>query len=149
MSRSNLKSYVASTGLLAELQPDLCSQPSAFLALSERGGAQTSTKKKKHWSGRESLKMAMSQEWITKGDWAVGHLDRSWGLISLSWVAWRTVYDVERPETPNDSRNISNDVSRSISKSTCLVWLGVEDFANMKGKSYLISILSISPFLTL
>jgi len=30
--------------------------------------------------------------------------------------AWRRVYDVERPETPEDSRNITEDVSRSISR---------------------------------
>ncbi len=29
------------------------------------------------------------------------------------------MYDVERPETPNDSRNITEDVSSSISRCIC------------------------------
>ncbi|KAI4894730.1 hypothetical protein NFI96_003313, partial [Prochilodus magdalenae] len=30
------------------------------------------------------------------------YLDTSRGLITPDWVTWATVYDVERPETPND-----------------------------------------------
>lgn len=44
------------------------------------------------------------------------HLDTNWGLISSGWVTWMRVYDVERPETPNDSRNITDDVSGCIIK---------------------------------
>ncbi|XP_062904073.1 butyrophilin subfamily 3 member A1-like isoform X2 [Mobula hypostoma] len=36
---------------------------------------------------------------------------------SPGWVTWRRLYDVERPETPDDSRNITEDVSRSINRS--------------------------------
>lgn len=42
----------------------------------------------------------------------VSHLDTSRGLVSPGWVTWRRVYHAERPETPNDSRNITKDVSR-------------------------------------
>lgn len=50
--------------------------------------------------------------WLKRGEpWETkqlaSHLDTSWGLISLSRVAWRKVFDVERPKTPNDSRNIT------------------------------------------
>ena len=31
-------------------------------------------------------------------------LDTRWGLIKPSGVTWGRVYDVERPETPNDPR---------------------------------------------
>lgn len=33
-----------------------------------------------------------------------------------SWVTWRKVYDVNRPKSPEDFRNDTNDVSRSISR---------------------------------
>lgn len=41
------------------------------------------------------------------------------GLINLSWVTWRMVYDVERPETPDDCRNITEEVFRGINRCTC------------------------------
>ncbi|KAI9543594.1 hypothetical protein NQZ68_008641 [Dissostichus eleginoides] len=67
-----------------------------------------------HRSGRESIKMAVAQERREVEAIVACHLDTSWGLISPSWVTWRRVYDVERPETPDDSRNITEDVSRCI-----------------------------------
>lgn len=41
-------------------------------------------------------------------------LDTSWGLISLSWVVWRRVYDVERTEIFDDSRTINEVHTSSI-----------------------------------
>ena len=32
------------------------------------------------------------------------YLHTSWDLINPGWVAWVRVYDVERPEKPNDPR---------------------------------------------
>lgn len=49
----------------------------------------------------------------TKYDGPLGHK-----LISVSWVAHTRVYDVERPKTLNDARNITEDVSRSINRFT-------------------------------
>ena len=47
------------------------------------------------------------------------HLNTSCGLINRGWVAWVKVYDVERPETPHDPRNITDDVFSCISR--CIV----------------------------
>ena len=54
------------------------------------------------------------------------HLDTNWGLISPGWVTWRRAYDVERPETSNDS--ITEDVSRlGISRCMYTVDVGRHD----------------------
>ena len=50
----------------------------------------------------ESIKMAVAQEGREVEEIVARHLDTSWGLISPSWVTWRKVHDVERPETPDD-----------------------------------------------
>lgn len=55
------------------------------------------------------------------------HLDTSLGPIRLSWVTWRKVYDFEKPETPDDSRNITDEVSRSIGRYICTTDYLIED----------------------
>lgn len=40
-------------------------------------------------------------------------------IICLSWVIWRSVFDVERLETSDDSRNITEDISRGIRRCIC------------------------------
>lgn len=67
-----------------------------------------------HWCIREGFKVAVDQKRRAMG-WLTDLLDTSRGLISPGWVTWRRVYDVKRPEIPDDTRYINDDASRHIS----------------------------------
>lgn len=59
-----------------------------------------------HGSNEKSLKMALAKKGKTT---VVSVRDTSCGMISPRWVSLMKVYDVERPEIPNNSRDVTDD----------------------------------------
>lgn len=47
------------------------------------------------------------------------YVNERWGLFGLSWNTWRSLYNVERPKTPNYFGQITEDMPRSIFKCNC------------------------------
>lgn len=84
-----------------------CPGPTVHWALREKGGQQPST---------TPFMQQRAFRWLCGGPLGIelaSHLDTCRGLMSLSWVVWRRAYDIEEPRTPDDSRNITEDVKIS------------------------------------